>query len=184
MARLSRTESRIVARAALLDELAPCPEPAPGGDVEGRGDVTSDRGAPTTKQGIGARNRLEQPDRVGMLRRSEDLLCLRDLDDPTEIHDRDPVRDVAYDRELVRDEDHRETEAGHEIVEQVEDLRLNGHVERAHRLVRDQELGLDREGAGDRDALALPAGELARIAVCRRRRKADELEQPLRVRVT
>jgi len=64
MARLGRTESRIVARAALLDELAPCPEPAPGGDVEGRGDVTSDRRAPASQQGIRPRSRFEEADRL------------------------------------------------------------------------------------------------------------------------
>ena len=38
-------------------------------------------------------------------------------------------------------------------------------VERAERLVQQQHLGLDRERAGERDALALAAGELRGIAV-------------------
>jgi hypothetical protein len=38
-------------------------------------------------------------------------------------------------------------------------------VERAERLVEEQHLGLDRERAGERDALALAAGKLVRIAV-------------------
>ena len=52
-----------------------------------------------------------------------------------------------------------------QIVQQVDDLRLNGHVQRGNRLVADDELGVERQGACDADALALSAGELVRIAV-------------------
>jgi hypothetical protein len=38
-------------------------------------------------------------------------------------------------------------------------------VERRHRLVGDEQLGLHHQGAGDREALPLPARELVRIAV-------------------
>jgi hypothetical protein len=36
-------------------------------------------------------------------------------------------------------------------------LRLHADVERRHRLVGDEQLGLERDRAGDADALALPA---------------------------
>ena len=49
-------------------------------------------------------------------------------------------------------------------------------VERAEGFVQQQHLGLDRERAGERDALALSAGELARIAV-REPAELHELEQ-------
>ena len=55
-----------------------------------------------------------------------------------------------------------------EIVEQVQDLRLDRDVERADRFVADDEVGVERERAGDADALALAAGEFVRVA--RRRR--------------
>ena len=64
-----------------------------------------------------------------------------------------------------------------EVEQQVEDLRLHRDVERAHGLVGDQQLGLRREAARDRDPLALAAGELAREAARERRREADEVEQ-------
>ena len=51
-----------------------------------------------------------------------------------------------------------------ELLEQVDDLRLHRDVERAHRLVADDEIGLHRERPRDADALPLPAGELVRIA--------------------
>ena len=49
-----------------------------------------------------------------------------------------------------------------QLAEQVEDLRLDGDVERRGRLVGDQELGIAGERHGDHDALAHAAGELVR----------------------
>src|SRR3954453_8098557 len=43
--------------------------------------------------------------------------------------------------------------------------------------VGDQDLGLERERARDRDALALPARELPRVGVERAGRQPDEVEQ-------
>ena len=52
--------------------------------------------------------------------------------------------------------------------EQIDDLRLNGNVERRDRFVRDDQFRLDREGAGNGDALALAAGKFVRIFFHRR----------------
>ena len=79
----------------------------------------------------------------------------------------------------MRDEDVGEPELALEVLEQVQDLRLHGHVERGHRLVADDQLGVDREGARDADALALAAGELVREAVVVLRVQPDDLEQLL-----
>ena len=69
-----------------------------------------------------------------------------------------------------------------DLVEQLEHLRLHRHVERRHRLVGDQQLGLHGERAGDADALALAAGELVRIAVERVRDRAAPVSISLRAR--
>ena len=52
-----------------------------------------------------------------------------------------------------------------QLAQQVEDLRLNGHVERRGRLVGDQQLRLRRERHGDHHALAHAARELVRIGL-------------------
>jgi hypothetical protein len=52
-----------------------------------------------------------------------------------------------------------------EVGEQVEDLGLDRDVESAYRFVEDEEVGFECEGAGDTDALALPAGELVGVAI-------------------
>ena len=54
-----------------------------------------------------------------------------------------------------------------QVRQQVEDLGLDRDVQRRCGLVANQQFGFDREGAGDGDALALAAGELVRIALCR-----------------
>ena len=86
---------------------------------------------------------------------------------------------MAHDIQVVRDEDVRQAELCLEVLEQVEDLRLHGDVERGDGLVADDELRVDGERARDPDPLALAAGELVRKAVVVLRVEADDLEQLL-----
>ena len=55
------------------------------------------------------------------------------------------------------------------LAHQVEDLRLDRDVERRDGLVGDDQLRIERERAGEADALALPARELVRIEAGRLR---------------
>src|SRR5690606_35535477 len=87
------------------------------------------------------------------------------------------VADVAHDGEVVGDEEVGEVELVLEILEQVDDLRLDGHVERGDRLVGDDEVGLHSERAGDTDALTLTAGELMREAAGEVRVEAHRLKK-------
>ena len=64
-----------------------------------------------------------------------------------------------------------------EVLEQAHDRGLHRDVEGRGDLVADQHLGLGRERARDRDALALAAGQLVRVALRRARRERDALEQ-------
>ena len=64
-----------------------------------------------------------------------------------------------------------------QVLEQVEDLRLDRDVERRDRLVADDQLRVQRERARDPDALALAARELVRVAVREARVEADDVEQ-------
>ena len=59
---------------------------------------------------------------------------------------------------------------------QIDDLTLDGDIQRAHRLIAHQQLGAEHHGARDADALALAAAELVRVARARRRREADPLQ--------
>ena len=50
-----------------------------------------------------------------------------------------------------------------QVLKQVQNLRLDGHVQRGSRLVGDDELGRAGQGHGDHDALAHTAGQLVGI---------------------
>ena len=86
---------------------------------------------------------------------------------------------MTDDVEVVRDEDVGEPELVLEILEEVQDLRLDRDVERRDRLVADDQLRVDRECARDADALPLAAGELVREPVVVLGVEADDLEQLL-----
>ena len=64
-----------------------------------------------------------------------------------------------------------------QLPEQQQNVRLGRDVEPGNDLVGDHEVRLERERAGDADALPLAAGELVGIAVDEMRRQADEIEQ-------
>jgi hypothetical protein len=75
------------------------------------------------------------------------------------------VGDVPDHGQVVGHEDVGELELVLDVLEQVHHLRLDRDVQRRHRLVADDQLRAQGDGRGDPDALALPAGELVRVAV-------------------
>ena len=92
--------------------------------------------------------------------------------------DGDAVRHLGHHGEVVRDQEQSHAALRDEIAQEVEDLRLQHHVERRRRLVGDQQFWLQRAGDGDDDALALAAGQFVRIARQREfcRGQADAVE--------
>ena len=86
------------------------------------------------------------------------------FDDLAFLHHADLLRDLAHDAEVVGDEQKRHTEPFLDVLQKFDDLRLDGNVERGGRLVGDQQVGFVGERHGDHDALALPSGQLMRIA--------------------
>ena len=92
----------------------------------------------------------------------EDLFRRTLLDDAAGIHDDHVVRHLRDDAKVMRDEHDGGVDAILEVAQQVEDLRLNGHVERRGGLIGDDELGAACKRHGDHDALAHTAGELVR----------------------
>src|SRR5438876_9657764 len=71
------------------------------------------------------RERLHQPSRVRMLWVLLELHARRALDDLAGIHDRDPVRELDQEREVVRDEENGEAEIALQILHLLEDLALH-----------------------------------------------------------
>src|SRR5881275_3043952 len=110
-------------------------------------------------------DRAEQPPRVRVLRVVEDLLLVPLLDDPAGVHDEDPVGDVGDDAEVVRDQDDRRAEVALQVLDQLQDLSLDRHVEGRGRLVCDQQVRVAGQRQRDHHALPHPARELMRVVV-------------------
>src|SRR5207302_9473982 len=92
------------------------------------------------------------------------------------------MADVPNHRQIVSDKQVGEIELLPQVLQQVNDLSLDGDVKRRDRFVKDQELRLNRQRAGDADPLALSAAELMRITcseVGLERDAAEQLPDPL-----
>ena len=95
----------------------------------------------------------------------EDLLDGALLDGAAGVHHDDPVAELRDHAEVVRDEQDRRAVAVAQPSQQLEDLGLERDVERARRLVRDQQRRLEQQRHRDHDALPHAARELVRVVV-------------------
>ena len=100
---------------------------------------------------------------VGMFRLVEEVAGFGGFDDFSQVHDHDPAADVFDDSEVVRDEQVGDAVFLLEVLEEVDDLGLDGDIERADGFIADDQFRFDGEGAGDADALALAAAEFVRV---------------------
>ena len=81
------------------------------------------------------------------------------------------------------DEEHGDAQLAPQIVQKVDDLCLDGDVERGDGLVGDDELGLHDDGSRDADTLALTARELVRVSSCVLADEADLFEDVIHLLV-
>ena len=93
-------------------------------------------------------------------------------------HD-DAVGEIDRLVDVVRHEENRHVELLTDLQHQVLEVAAGLGVHRRERLVHQQDRGLVRERARDRDALLHPAGELPGVVV-EEARQADRLERPPR----
>ena len=75
------------------------------------------------------------------------------------------------------DEDIGEVQSLSEIEEEIDNLRLDGNVQRGHRLVGDDQAGLQSQRACDADALSLAAGIFMRKALQMVRQQSHQADQ-------
>eukprot|EP01022_Parablepharisma_sp_SALTPOND_P030360 TRINITY_DN760_c2_g5_i1.p1 TRINITY_DN760_c2_g5~~TRINITY_DN760_c2_g5_i1.p1 ORF type:complete len:1316 (-),score=509.04 TRINITY_DN760_c2_g5_i1:3474-7421(-) len=121
--------------------------------------------------------------RIGMLRVLEDGAARADLDDLAQVHHRHAVADALHHGHVVRDEDEGDPQLGLQVQHQVDDLGLDRHVQRRHRFIGDDDLGIQGQGTCDADALALAAGEFVRIALAVLGREAHAGQQCIHARL-
>ena len=122
--------------------------------------------------------RAEEPrDELGARPRVQ-LVRRPDLEQAPFVQHADPVGDLERLFLVVRDEDRGDPQLALDAVDGAPQIDADLRVERAERLVEQQDLGAVRERAGERDALLLAAGELAGHARPEPG-EVDELEQLL-----
>jgi hypothetical protein len=115
--------------------------------------------------GIGNGRRTEQRNGVGMAWAGRHVSAIPELDHATPIQDDDGVSHATHDGEVVRDEEIAEMAFTLLLREQVEYLRLDRQIERAHRFVADHKIGAGDHRASNGDSLALATRKLRRISV-------------------
>jgi hypothetical protein len=147
-----------------------------GWRVQRRGDLTLDW-AIAALAGGQARHLVQQSLGVGMQRTREQCLGRRGFDHAPEVHDDNAVCDVFDHAKVVADEQVSEAQLFAQVHEQVQHLRLDGHVERADGFIGDDQFGVHGQGTGDGDTLALTTRELVRVAGAEGRIEANLFQQ-------
>src|SRR2546426_700246 len=133
------------------------------GERSGLQEIVYDRQPPGTP--LKLRPAEQQRPRVGVPRSLEYLLDSPLFPDLAVAHHHHVVGDLADQGEIVRDEQHRHAQALLQRGDQLQDLLLDGHVERGRRLIGNQQLRLARDRYRDHRALLLAARELERIRI-------------------
>ena len=132
-------------------------EPASGGRMQGRRDIAWKDNAFGWCGWIGNRIGGEQGLGVGMFGSGKEILSRSDFRELAHIHDRDPVSKILHHIEIMRDEQIGEVEFLLKIPKQVQDLRLNRHIQGRYRFITDDEFGIERKSTRNADPLTLAA---------------------------
>src|SRR3984885_4050155 len=105
---------------------------------------------------------------IGVPRRAEHLADRAVLDDPAAVQDDDAVGDARQRAEIVRDDHDRQAQAVAQSREPPQDVVPVARVERADRLVAQQQPRPGGQRPGDRDSLPLATGDLPGRPVAQR----------------
>ena len=180
MAGAERAQLGLFLGADLLRERAPGAEPAARRRVDRARQLAPDAllGRGPGDGGLGLGDGGDQAGRVRVRGVLVDVVPGAQLDQLAQVHHPDGVGHVLHHGHVVRDDDEGQAVVGLEPLHQVENLGPDRHVERADRLVGHDHLGVQGQGAGQPDPLALAPGELVREACGGGPGQADLIQQP------
>lgn len=138
---------RGLGQALIGGEGAAGPEAAALGRVDGAGRLARELdGVVGVLEGrVGHGDGVDERLRVRVPRVRHDLLGGPLLHDPAQVHDADPVGHVLHDGQVVADEQVGQAQLLLQVLHEVEDLGLDGHVQGGHGLVGDDEVGRQGE---------------------------------------
>ena len=112
---------------------------------------------------------------------AKDLLRLSDLHDFSKIHDCDPITDIIDRTEPVSDKKQCQMQLLLQALQQIQDLRLNRHVQSGYRLITDDKFRIQGKSLCDPDPLTLSAGKLMRIPSQHVLWQSDHIKQPFQI---
>ena len=147
-----------LALAAILRVFAARMEIAAAGRVGGIGDLATEDNLIFFEAGIGLGHSRQERLGIRMLGVKIERFGIGEFNDFADIHDGDAVGDVLNDAEVVRDEEISQFQLFLQVLQQVENLRLDRDIKGGDRLIGDDQARVRRQGAGNADALALTAG--------------------------
>src|SRR5262249_14988552 len=113
-------------------------ESAAGRQIDQRWRQPGNGGQPPWLGPVNPGDRPKQAPGVRVLGVVEDVVLVALLDDPARVHDGHPVSDVRDDTHVVGDKHNGRAELVLELLDELEDLGLDRHVERGRGLVGDQ----------------------------------------------
>ena len=118
-------------------------------------------------------------ERLGVRMRGmrKDLLGRAFLDQVSQVHHCHAVSQIAHHTQIVGDEEIRHARSTLNLLEQIQNLRLNRDIQRTGAFVADNQPRLHRQCACQTDSLTLTAGKLVWIARRIRRIQSDLLQQ-------
>ena len=127
--------------------------------------------------GIRDRNRGKQGLRVGVDGAVIELIRVRCLYYSSKVHNSDSVRNMSDYQQVVRDEEISNTELFLQLFKHIDDLRLDGNVQRGYGFVADDEFGIYSQRSRDTDTLSLAAGELVDVSCRVLRVQSDQFHE-------
>src|ERR1700690_539298 len=101
--------------------------------------------------------------RIGMLRRSKQVVGLAGLNDPPKVHYRNLVAEVSYNTKVMADENHRYARSLFYLLEQIKYLGLDRDVQCGEWFIGDYEFRRNSQRPCYTYPLALSAAELVRV---------------------
>ena len=107
-------------------------------------------------------HRCQQHAGIGVIRCLEHIGDATGLDHLAVLHHADTIGVAAHDLQIVRDQQQRHSALGAQPRQQLQNLRLDGDVQRGGRFVGDQQRRIVGECHRDHDTLSLAARELMR----------------------
>ena len=119
--------------------------------IDGRSDLALDGDALLLYAQLGNGDGGQQRLGIGVQGIGKQLLGGRFFHDLAQVHDGDIIGEVVDHSQVVGDEDIGEPQLFLKLLQQIQDLGLNGDIQGRDRLVADDELGLHGQRPGDAD---------------------------------